>query len=528
VLRCRADVATCIVEATKEGPVAEPLQWWHQGFDDILKTLEEGSRNKISRERIADVLTRLMIASPQWPSQAEIAQGTMLPLPYRVAADSVSRGVATLAADQIRFVTIHKARAERPGRPYSPLQLGSDQWAMVGVKIGHKAGHSVSLNVVVTGLDGRPVEVPEQGEDCVHIRQIAEDDDLVERLAEVIIHLCTRPALRNRYILGVGVELAGHVFEGEVVEASHNSMRGVALGWQLSRQLDALGHRLYRLIGRHDPMPVIVDNDVNVLAVLQTYRPDFPEKDLALVAVFDDGIGSAPIIAGTVYRGGHGMAGEIGHCLVPVDAAGPNYTSAGETPSPVRGPDVLPTFSDPCHCGRDRHLDCYATPVRIMGELGERDFTEDAFEAIAHRDAYVDGELTQEGEVFQRAGQALGMGIASNLINSINPARVLLILPRALVDYPLNSAAEVYRRSMDDTIGLHAFSHAAKYTQITAQPLSGEQRRFLGAQAAAIRVLDGLVEHAKRRCNCYVPKPRASDPYADEVDATPTTESLWA
>ena len=67
---------------------------------------------------------------------------------------------------------------------------------------------------------------------------------------------------------------------------------------------------------RHDlglDMPVYVDNDVNVLGVLQTYRPDFPELDLAVIGVFDDGVGSALILGGLVYRGGRGMAGEIGH-----------------------------------------------------------------------------------------------------------------------------------------------------------------------------------------------------------------------
>jgi hypothetical protein len=143
-----------------------------------------------------------------------------------------------------------------------------------------------------------------------------------------------------------------------------------------------------------------------------------------------------------------------------------------------------------------------------MGELGEQDFTEETFASIAHRPTYANGALTREGEVFQHAGQALGMAITSNLINAINPSRVLLILPPALVEFPPGSVAETYRSSLQNIIRLHAFSDAAEHTQITAQPLSGEQRRFIGAQAAAIRVLDSLLQHAKRRCKCYVPKAR--------------------
>lgn len=493
--------------------MAEPPLWVHQAFDDVLATLEASGRGKVSRERMADVLTRLMVAAPRTPSQAEIGQGDMLLLPYRIAADSVSRAIAALAGESIALVTQHRSKADRPGRPYTPLQLGSPQWAMVGVKIGHKAEHPVSLNVAVTDLDGRPIDLVGRGDNQPYIREIDENDDLVERLAEVIEELCSLPPLRRRYILGVGIEVPGHVFEGEVIDASHASMRKVALGLELSQRLEGLARRLNRLTGRTAPLPVIVDNEVNVLAVIQTYRPEFPERDLAVVAVFDDGIGSALILDGRVYRGGRGMAGEIGHCFVGVDldqAAEPGRGDDGsvDESSSGEGPTTLPTFSDPCHCGRNRHLDCYATPVRIMGELGESDFSEESFAVVTRRVARRDGVLTRAGKIFQMAGQALGMAIASNLINSIDPSRVLVLLPPALTESWPGSTAEIYRQSMKATIDLHAFSDAADYTKVTLQPLSAERRRFLGAQGAAIRVLDSLLQHATHRCRCYVPLPR--------------------
>ena len=108
-----------------------------------------------------------------------------------------------------------------------------------------------------------------------------------------------------------------------MVDASLNDMFDVNVGTLLSEKLDhSLAARLDPLLGGHYPLPVVVDNDLNVLGVHETYRPRSPERNIAVVAVFDDGVGSALIVDGRVYRGGNGMAGEIGHLYVPMDLSG--------------------------------------------------------------------------------------------------------------------------------------------------------------------------------------------------------------
>jgi predicted NBD/HSP70 family sugar kinase len=515
---------------------SEEVLWQHRAFDDLLSALEA---SKIGRQRIAEVVARLMIAAPGRPAQTEIAQGRGLPVPCEIPPDSVSRATAALSA--MNLLTQHKPKADRPGRPYTPLQLGSSRWAMVGVKIGHEQGRAVTLNVLVTGLDGLPLKLPGyQSEDEPFVRDINEGDDLVEALGEAIEELCDLPAVRHRVILGVGVEIAGHVFEGVVVEASLNSMLGVQLGRQLSKRLDRLADRFddRRLTRGHQPLPVIVDNDVNVLAVLETYRPRYPERDIAVVAVFDDGIGSGLIVDGRVYRGGRGMAGEIGHCRIPLDIPRdlealaaveaattvpdtPSSSGAAPPPAPA-GERRLPGFRDPCHCGGSAHLDC-VTPVRVLGQLGEHCLAD-----VARRPAEAGDGLTREGRAFQIAGQALGVGLAG-LVNLLNPSRVLLFLPPALAQTQKpgtdlaqtkepDTAAALYRREIRETLRKHAFSDSSSQTALDIEPFSPEQRRFFGAKAAAVRVLDSFVQHGKHWCKCYVPRAKPDPITSIETD----------
>jgi predicted NBD/HSP70 family sugar kinase len=488
----------------------------HRVFDDMLHEMEA---KKIGRSRVADVLIRLLIASPTRLPQSDITHGVMLPLPYPLPTDVVSRSTAALTS--LGLITAHPARADRPGRPYTPLQLGGNRWAVIGVKIGHEAGRAVSFDILVLGLDGQPLDLPGyHGVDdqrCQpYSRRIEETADPVSELAELIQEICALPAVRQRYILGVGVELAGHVFEGDIVDASHSALTGESLGLRLSERLDSISRRLWRLpterVEHRRPLPVIIDNDINVLAVHEIYDRRFAERDVAVVAVFDDGIGSALILDGRVYRGARGMAGEIGHCVVPIQLrpdGEPHSENHGIRPLDRAEDSIYPSFSHPCHCGRHCHLDCYATPVRILGELGKSKLDED-FARLARSGA--EGEVELKPEVrrtFEIAGRALGIGIAG-LINLVNPARVLLYLPPSLAgdhNSPIHrgSAAEIYCRAITDMIDLHAFSNAATTTSLMIEPLDREWRRYFGAKSAALRVLDSFVQHAKRRCKCYQP-----------------------
>jgi predicted NBD/HSP70 family sugar kinase len=490
----------------------------HRLFDLVLAEIEKSS--KVSRGRIAEVLTRLAVASPDPDtrlSQAQLGRGEGLLRPYSLPADTVSRAVKSLA--EWDLITAHPPRSDKPGRPYKPLQLGSANWAIIGISVDHDERGPTQLSVLATGLDGVPIDVPGyhlERDGHPYVVPLQGGVDLVEEIARVVDTLCDQPALVKRNILGVGVGIAGHVYDGIIREAFNDGMNDLALASELSKRLDRLTARITadasRIAGSNAPplpsflLPVIVDNDVNLLAVLETYRTrNHDERDMAVVAVFNEGVGAAIIGDGGVYRGGFGMAGELGHFLVyPEYDDDPSRRLAVSTPdgdSPSRG------FGAPCHCGRHHHLDCYAPPNRIRTELGQSSFDDVAsFEDVAAASTNPDSFI---GSTFRKAGCALGIALAA-LVNLADPARILLYLPEALYQNIPGTAAALYHEALHKALRDHVFSNAYNNTTelVTRLRLNEDERQFIGAQAAATRVIDSLIQHAKRTCQCGLPPRR--------------------
>jgi len=121
------------------------------------------------------------------------------------------------------------------------------------------------------------------------------------------------------------------------------------------------------------------------------------------------------------------------------------------------------------------------------------------------------------------AGQALGFGIAG-VVNVMNPARVILFLPPPLGNGEPGSAAELYLQEMRKMVQTHAFSDASRHTPITVQSMTPDERRFRGAKAAALRVLDSFIQHAVKKCGCYLTL-RDSDEVSNGTDWPLLTEA---
>ena len=70
------------------------------------------------------------------------------------------------------------------------------------------------------------------------------------------------------------------------------------------------------------PLPVLVENDANAFAIGATYGRDEAQSGVTLFLVLESGVGGGIVIDGALFRGAHGLAGEIGHLLVPDGAGG--------------------------------------------------------------------------------------------------------------------------------------------------------------------------------------------------------------
>lgn len=65
------------------------------------------------------------------------------------------------------------------------------------------------------------------------------------------------------------------------------------------------------------PMPVLAENDANAFAIGASHGRSEPRSGVTLYLVMESGVGGGIIADGGLFRGAHGLAGEIGHLRVP-------------------------------------------------------------------------------------------------------------------------------------------------------------------------------------------------------------------
>ena len=232
-------------------------------------------------------------------------------------------------------------------------------------------------------------------------------DAVLDALGDQLDELLAASGHTMREVRGVGVSLPGAVdtTTGRAVSPT------VMPGWGGVAVRDHLAARF--------PVPVHVDNDVNVLALSEHRRR--PEVDDIVVIKASTGIGAAIIAGGELQRGARGVAGEIGHIKV---------SDAGD---------------DVCRCGDVGCLETVASGWALVRRL-----------AAAGRevsDARGVAELARTGDpeairLLRDAGRRLGEVLAG-AVNLLNPALIVIGGDLAYGFEPLAAGVRevIYQRS---------------------------------------------------------------------------------
>ncbi|WP_327085014.1 ROK family protein [Nonomuraea sp. NBC_01738] len=191
-------------------------------------------------------------------------------------------------------------------------------------------------------------------------------------------------AAPGRHLLAVGIALPGPV------EFPHGRIIGPARmpGWS---GYDAQAHLRERFL-----VPVVVDNDAKAAAVGEhVTRGD--AGDMIYVKA-GTGIGGSLVSGGELYRGGHGLSGDVTHVRV---------ADSGERE---------------CSCGGRGCLETMASGAALAHLLAERGLpiadTRDVIAAALNADPTVVTMVRQ-------AGRLLGVAL-SGLVNFLNPDSVVI------------------------------------------------------------------------------------------------------
>lgn len=425
----------------------------------------------VSAAVLGDVLSRFARAAPEPLSQRQVGEANAnWPGRPSLAAGTRNRAVAILKEQG--FLIGAGTDATGPGRPMDMLKLSDSSHLMVGCHLGLESDGSAHLTSVLVALDGTVQAKRERQELLVIGGRPFTPTDLVDAVSGEMRALV--PTRKRSTLLGLGLDVPGHVFEGRVVALTHGTdWHDVDIETTLARRLK---------------IPVILDNDVNVLAAFEIYRQRYSDPNFVFVGVFDDGIGAALVLEGRVRHGASGMAGEIGHFYVH-----PRLWSSGANEHLGDPPPLFKrTFDDPCHCGNFHHVDCYAIPRRIANELAVSDFS-------ALCTAPADSATAAEVEVMSHAGRALGEAIAG-IVNVINPSRIVIMLHPALETAHAGQVGYAYREQVEATLTTHAYSDGAATARAGTDELSYVSEPNLleyQAKAAAFRVFDRFIEQSR-------------------------------
>jgi predicted NBD/HSP70 family sugar kinase len=300
-------------------------------------------------------------------------------------------------------------------------------------------------------------------------------------------------------LFGIGIEVGTPVHDGKIMPApSTDTAASIDLSAKVERYFAADDDF-------EESVAVVVENDVNALAVLAMHEANYAEPDMAVVSVFDEGVGGGLVMDGRLRRGSTGRAMETGHLAVG-DAPGqmvppprPNRHANDDEPTDADASTSWRDFQQPCQCGQYGHLDTLATPNRIQGELRAADW-ERATRAPAFD---LDGEPTREHDVFRQAGSALGRAVG-HVCNIVNPGRLIIYLPASLAASASDTAGTVYRTAATSEIN-GAFATAgqsSEFLEIRSPPATPKELAQLGTKAAAVCVLESFIEHALRLDGC--------------------------
>jgi predicted NBD/HSP70 family sugar kinase len=290
----------------------------------------------------------------------------------RLGLSSATVTIVTRELIEQGVLRVAERAPSRGGRPKLLLELVGQAATAFGVKIA--LDHLVGVRV---DLAAEPLERFETDFD-------ATSDHALEELGDILDRWLTSTATAAP-LLGVGLGVPG-VFDRET-----GKLDSPLLGWR--------GDRLEHVLRKRLRLPVLVDNDVNTLAVWERLYGRGREFEHFVTVTIGRGVGLGVVVSGDIYRGLRGGAGEFGHVTV-VDG-GPR-----------------------CTCGKTGCLEAVVgdpalvAQARRAGILSSRQGI-DALRRLA--------EQGEQGavEIYAGAGAVLGRAV-SGLVNVLAPELVLI------------------------------------------------------------------------------------------------------
>jgi predicted NBD/HSP70 family sugar kinase len=351
-------------------------------------------------------------------------------------ATGLSRSTVSLRVDALLAGGYLVERGDEPstgGRPPTRLAFDAGAGVVLAADLGATHGRLAVTDLEAQPLAEEPIELP-----------IAEGPDVVlpyvqDRFKELLDEVGKTPT----DVRGIGIGVPGPV-EYAVGRAISPP---IMPGWDGVQIPDRMGERF-------PGVPVLVDNDVNIMALGDYWTYFRSDVDDLLYVKVATGIGCGVIAGGKVHRGAQGTAGDLGHVR------------------PSEAPDVV------CHCGNQGCVEAVASGSALAREL-----TELGFPATGSRDvvALVRAGQPEAVRLVRRAGRQLGEVLAA-AVNLFNPLVIV-------IGGDLAHAHEQLLAGVREVVYQRSTALATRHLQIVRSRLDDRA----GVVGAAVTVIEDIL-----------------------------------
>lgn len=308
------------------------------------------------------------------------------------------------------------------GRPPSRFAFNPAARAVLAVDVG--ATHVI---VAVTDLSGKVLAERRLAQDVA-----AGPEQVLGKVVKEGLVLLRKAGRGADDLAGVGIGLPG-----PVEHATGRPVKPPIMpGWD--------GFDVVRFVQRSLPVPVLVDNDVNNMA-LGERTAHWPDHGNFLFIKVATGIGSGIISSGELQRGANGTAGDLGHVRVP------------------RGDDVL------CRCGNYGCLEALASGPALAAELERQGVPASRGSDVLR--------LVGEGNLLaihalRQAGRDVG-DVLATAVNLLNPSVIV-------IGGSLGQAGEHLMAGVREVVYRRSLPLATSHLRI-ALSVAGDQAAIFGA-----------------------------------------------
>ena len=259
------------------------------------------------------------------------------------------------------------------GRPARMLGIVTSAGRAIGAKV--VADHVAFVEVGIDGTVRRSATEPFSAAASTMLA------DLTSLLRRFIAGGSNEP------LLGIGVAVPGSVDNqgNGLVDSAMLGWSQVPIGETLRRELK---------------LPVLVENNVNALAVAERLYGVGRQYENFLVLTIGTGVGLGIVVDGVVLRGSAGGAGEVGHIPVAID-----------------GPL--------CSCGNRGCLESFIGEQALVRTARDRGVISEQGGMTALR-AAADAENPEAAAIFSEAGHLLGRALAG-VVHTLDPQIVIIL-----------------------------------------------------------------------------------------------------